>query len=113
MNENEKKRRRRIREIALVRGTRDVRSPGLGVAAGAHQRQRAHDHREQPAGGHYVDGGAQLEPAVQVYGVRDCVPTLAGDYHQREHGKHAREHGQETGHLAANTCRIDGKHRGT
>jgi len=79
-------------------------SPGLRVTAGAHQRQRTHDHRKQPTDGHYVDRGAELEPTVEVYGVSDGVPTFAGDDHQREHGQHARKHGQETGNLATDTC---------
>lgn len=78
--------------------------PGFWVSTGAHQRQRAHDHWEDPANCHYVDGGAQLQSAVQVDGVRDRVPPFAGDYHQREHGQHAREDGQKTGDFAPDTC---------
>lgn len=64
-------------------------SPGLRVTTGAHQRQRTHDHREHPTDGHYVDGGAELESTVEVYGVSDSVPTFAGDDHQCEYGQHA------------------------
>lgn len=81
-------------------------SPGLRVTTGAHQWQCTHNQREQPTDSHYVDGSAELEPTIQVYGVSDSVPTFTGDNHQRKHGQHARKHCQETSDFATNACII-------
>lgn len=80
--------------------------PCLGVPADAHKWQGSHSNCVYPAHCHYLARCAKFQSFIEVYGVCNGVPALAGNHRQREDGQLASEDCEETCHLASGTCGV-------